>query len=113
LIYNGGVAVGANPISYQAAGVGGVFTSLANANSIVVTGSGNCPTGSIAARYVWALITLDDTQVGSFPDVNGTSSSITDFTVNYSTGHATPNLRLRGGSFFSSNSLQALDTCGS
>jgi hypothetical protein len=112
ITYNGSLPTsltGLSAINYRMAGTNGVFGATGNASSL--TGSGVCPTGPNAGRYIWVNITLDDRQDAAFPDINGSDANVTDFTVNYSTGHPPPNLRLRGGAWFSNQSLQPLDTC--
>jgi len=108
--YAGTVPGGLGQFSYKMGANGtGVFGSVSSASSLSGT-SVACPASP--GRYVWLSIELDDTQDGGFPDVDGADANITDTTLNYTTRHAPPNLRLRGGAFFSANILQPLDVCG-
>ena len=111
IAYAGTLPKGLGAISYETAGTSGVFGASALASSLSGSGS-SCSAGS--TKYVWLFFTLDDSQVGGFPDVSGSSNgNVTSFTINYTaaSGHPPPNLRLRGGASFQSNTLQPLDTC--
>jgi hypothetical protein len=70
-----------------------------------------------ATRYVWVTITLDDSNGqgadGAFPEANGTNAFLSDFTVNYSTIHPQPNVRLRNGMTIQGGTQSSLDTCAS
>ena len=107
--YSGTLPNGISSISYRTAGSGGTFGSLQSASSL--SGGGACASGT--DRYAWVSITLDDSQVGVFPDVNGTNNAnVTDMTVSYTAGaHPQPNIRLRLGQTLQSGTLSPLDTC--
>jgi N-acetylneuraminic acid mutarotase len=114
ITYNGTLAGGTAAIAYKGALGSGAFTLSGTANNITTTGT--C-SGSLAGmRYVWVFITLDDStgnggNGGVFADGTGTNANLTDFTVNYSSYHPSPNIRMRNGLTMQSGTLGALDTC--
>jgi len=109
--YNG-TSGGAVSVSYRAAGVDGVFGASSGVSNI--SGSG-CTSNVASTRYLLLTVTLNDSYgqgtAGSFPDSVGTAANLTDLTVNYSTGHPPPNIRLRAGQTMQQGNLSALDTC--
>ncbi len=110
IVSNGTLPTGSAAVIYRGAGADGVFGSAALASSI-------SPATVCAAttRYVWVNITLDDSQGqgsgSAFPDANGTSAALTDFTVNYNTIHPQASVRLRNGMTLQSGAKSSLDTC--
>jgi hypothetical protein len=105
-------------VTYKAAGSNGVFGSSALVSAI--SGTGGCLGTTTNTRYLWVLVTLDDSYGqgtgGTFPDVNGVATpsknaNLTDFTVNYNPVHPPPNIRLRTGQTLQQGNLSALDTC--
>jgi hypothetical protein len=59
------------------------------------------------ALYVWAKITIDESQSAIFPN---DGVSVSDIRIRYSTAHPSPDIRLRGGGFFEDNLEQPFDT---
>jgi hypothetical protein len=108
--FNG--TAGGVSISYRAAGTNGVFGSATPVSSIASSG---CTSNVASTRYLLLMVTLDDSYgqgtSGGFPDDIGTPANLTDLTVNYSTGHPPPNIRLRGGQTLQAGVLSPLDTC--
>lgn len=72
----------------------------------LTTGTNGCGSASSNYRYVEVTYTIDDSQMASFPDVNGNHTTITGLMLYY---HPATNGRLRGGATFSNGNLQALD----
>jgi hypothetical protein len=118
---NGTLPTGAGAITYRAAGTNATFGSSALASG--VSGSGACVGTTTATRYIWVSVALDDSlglgSAGIFPDILGSTSgsgisnaALTDFTINYTTTHPAPNIRLRTGQTLQLGNLSALDTCG-
>ena len=110
ITYTGTLPGGLSAISYKIAGANGIFGNASTAN-VLNTSSGGCVSGPNAGRYIWLSLTVDDTEGAVYPDVNGTPGNVTDVTINYSTGHPPTNLRLRGGAWYSNQTLQPLDLC--
>ena len=114
ITYNGQVPGDGPSVLYKAAGSNASFSSSGQASSL--SGSGGCNGSAPSTRYLWVFVTLDDTYGqglnGAFADANGTNAYLTDVTVNYSTTHVAPQVRLRGGASLQNGSLTALDTCG-
>jgi hypothetical protein len=115
ITYNGTLPGGTSSIVYHGAGSNAVFSTSGTANNIAPTGQ--CTGNLSGIRYVWALITLDDsTGVGTdgvFADGNGTSANLTDFTVNYNSYHPQNITRMRNGLTVQAGTLGSLDTCAS
>jgi hypothetical protein len=114
-----GVSLPSAAVTYRAA-ASSTFGS--SAQTATVSGSNGCLGNVTGTRYLWVQIALDDSygldDGGIFPDVlgvtNGTSvanSNLDLFTVNYSTVHPAPSVRLRGGKTLQSGASSALDTC--
>jgi hypothetical protein len=102
-------AFGISSISYKPAGANGVF----GASSLSTSISGGSACAAPTVKYMFIDITLDDSQAASFPDVNYSSTNVTDFTVSMvGSSRPSPNVRLHGGKSFASEVLQPLDTCG-
>jgi hypothetical protein len=115
IAFNGSISGGAKSILYRTAGADGVFGAVATSDSLSGSSALQCEGSSGIARYVWISVTIDDTDATIYADAASTFGVVTDITVNYeanNNGHAPPNLRLRGGKYFSNESLQPLDTCG-
>ncbi len=115
ITYNGTLPGGTSSIAYHGAGSNAVFSTSGTANNIAPTGQ--CTGNLSGTRYVWALITLDDStgagKDGVFPDGNGTSANLTDFTVNYNSYHPQNVTRMRNGLTMQAGTLGNLDTCAS
>ena len=112
LTYGGNLpnAFGLSPISYKTATSNGIFGASQYSTALNGTTTDCNTVGTI--QYILVTLTLDDTNNAAFADVsNTTGSNATDLTITYNTYDPPPNLRLRGGKFFSSNALQPLDTC--
>lgn len=106
--YNGTLSP-VSTVQVRSAGSAGTFGSLQDASSYS-DGAVGCTAGS--TRYIWLLATIDDSRVMSYGPSDSVSN-LTDVTVNYGgSSRPDPNVRLRGGKYFSSESLQPLDTCG-
>jgi hypothetical protein len=112
ITYNGTLPGGLTNISLRTAGVNAVFGSSQGATAL--TGIISCAS---ATRYAWLMITLDDSYGqgtgGAFPEGAGTNAYLTDFTLNYSTIHPQPNVRLRNGMTIQGGTQSSLDTCAS
>lgn len=99
---------GDSNLLYASASSNGLLGSRQLASSLT-GGGGGC--GDAGTMYVQLFATLDDTFNAVFPDSN--SSSVTDFTLSYESSRAPTEKRLSHGKFFSGETLQGLDTCGS
>jgi N-acetylneuraminic acid mutarotase len=108
--YNGSSNPGGTTLRFMTAGSNGVFGSLTNGTAGAGVDPGMiCGTSSITS--VWVQATIDDSGRATFG--GGTPSNITDITAYYGlSARPQPNQRLHGGKFFSSQTLQPLDTCG-
>ena len=103
-------AYGLSPIQYKTAGTNAIFGSINYSNALGSTAAACDAAGS--SQYIQMIMTLDDSNSAAFPDVNDPSfANAQDFTVSYTTLYSTPNLRLRGGKFFTASTLGSLDTC--
>lgn len=111
IAYGGTLSAGLSNITYKAADSSGSFGSSQAATDLTGTFTG-C-TSSVDTMYVRLRATLDDSRTAIFPDALSSPATITDMTVNYQSPRDTPNQRLMHGKFFSGESKQALDTCGS
>ena len=105
-----GSVVTVNSITSNGSGTRNVFYQTAGSDGIFGTQQPAGSTGGVSARYVWVKVDLDDTATSV---TGATFSSVTDVTVDYSAGAATcaPAQRLRHGAYFSSEALQAFNTC--
>lgn len=116
ITYGGAITDDAANFKYQAAPSSGTFGSIESPSGITGGGGGGsgCGGGGGDTRYVRLLATLDDTLTSVHPDVNSSESTITDMTVTYTSSatRAAPNQRLMHGKYFTSETLQPLDTCG-
>jgi N-acetylneuraminic acid mutarotase len=110
ITYNGSLPGGLGNVSLRTAGTNAVFGSSQGASSL--TGIISCASST---RYVWVQIALDDSYgqgtAGTYADANGTLANLTDFTLNYSTIHPQPNVRLRNGMTIQGGTQSSLDTC--
>ncbi len=110
--YNGVLPDSVKSIDYRTAGSDGIFGATYNASSPPSPGGGDPCSGTYGSgRYVWLSVTFNDTSTAVFPDSSGTPANITDMTIDYLPLRAAPNQRLMHGKFFSSETLQPLDTC--
>ncbi len=115
LTYSGGVASPSVSVTFRAAGADGVFGTSARADQI--NGLGTCEgTSNVTnVRYLLVSIVLDDSYglatSGAYSDVVTTPANVTDFTINYSTSHPDPSIRLKLGKTLQNGALSALDTC--
>ena len=102
---------------YQAASSSGVLGPLLSPFDLTGGGGGGvgCGGGVSSTRYVRLSTTFDDTVSSVYPDVSSSAATITDMTIDYtsSSSSAPPNLRMMHGKFFSSETIQPLDTCSS
>ena len=95
---------GDTSLSFRTAGTNGVFGGSMAAGSA----------GGASARYVWVKGTVNDITGAAFTDSLSRISTITDITVDYTASGGptcTTAQRLRHGAAFSSQALQALDSC--
>jgi N-acetylneuraminic acid mutarotase len=114
LEYTGTVPGGASAFSYRIANGSGVFGSATSATGLPDTTDPCVATTLTPYSLVQLSVTLDDSQSATFPDSASTNNSyLSDITLHYGGAVAAPNVRLRGGKYFSSDtqSSQPLDTC--
>lgn len=102
---NGGIA----NLGFRSASADGILGTKQSASSLTGTAI-SCSDAN--TRYVQALATLDDTYTSVYPDTNSSPSTLTDFTLSYSTSRAPTALRLMHGKYFSGEVAQGLDVCG-
>jgi len=107
-VANSGTGGGNNlTIGYKTACV----NTLSSLNTLTSSGSvgGTYSTSSpIYGRYIWANVSIDDSQSATFPDT-GSGTQITDLTYDF-TLRASPDLYMRGGKSFFAETEQPLDT---
>ncbi|MDZ7744294.1 MAG: LamG-like jellyroll fold domain-containing protein [Candidatus Saccharibacteria bacterium] len=80
----------------------GTSTSIANIQSGVEHEV------NAGARYAWAHVSVNDSYNATFPDNGG--SVLNSINLTYSSGHPSPDIRMRLGNHFQNNVKQPLDT---
>lgn len=115
ITYNGnftnGTLPGLSPISFKSAKANGDFFDSTLSTSINTSGAPCATTNPAFTRYIRIDVTLDNTTSSAFADTSDFQSYLSDFTINYSPVHPSPDQRLRGGKTLQDGNLSALDTC--
>lgn len=109
--YNGSTNPGGTTVRFATSGLTGTFGSITNGTAGTGTDpGGSCSTASLGT-IVWVQAIIDDSLRASF--MGGTASDVTEIIAYYTmNARPTPQLRLHGGKWFSSEVQQPLDTCG-
>lgn len=109
---------GQTSISYRTADGGGTFSGSLNAANYINPSNTTalCTTAvgaGAAGRYVYVTVEIDDTTTMTYSDGESTTrAAIGSIVVDYAPPVRAPNeLRMRGGKWFKTETLQSLDTC--
>ncbi|MGB4957352.1 MAG: hypothetical protein WBO49_02810 [Candidatus Saccharimonas sp.] len=115
ITYNGklsnGNTPGISPVSFSSAKANGEFFSSTLSTNVNSSGAPCDTTNPAFTRYIRIDVTLDNTTSSAFADTSDLQSYLSDFTINYSPVHPSPDMRLRGGKTLQDGNLSALDTC--
>ncbi len=107
--YGGVLPGGTGSIAYQQAGSDGILGTRYYANSLTGSSSNTCIAGN--TRYMFVIVTINDSTRATLPDEDSSNSYISHLAVNYAQAHADTDKRLAHGKYFEYETLQPLDTC--